>query len=134
MVSGTFQALQSYKLEDIVFGGRFEPCMSQNGGKIYVDVDKFHNILPPNENSLHRYSVYNGGYNHRMAPSLSYLPTFFRSTTEGRRLNNSDHNSNSSSPVPGRGSGRSTGRSGMLKKSSSKLASAFFSRSRKVGN
>ena len=79
MVSGTFQALQSYKLSDIVFGGRFQPCMSQQNGKIYVDVDKFHTILPPNENSVHRYSMYNGGYNHVMQPSLSYLPTFFRS-------------------------------------------------------
>jgi hypothetical protein len=78
MVSGTFQALQSYKVDDIVFGGRFEPCMSQQNGKIYVDVDKFHKILPPNDASVHRYSEFNGGHTHRMHPSMSYLPSFFK--------------------------------------------------------
>lgn len=58
MVSGTFQALQSYKLNDIVFGGRFAPCMTQTGGKIFVNVDKFHQILPPTDASIHRYSLY----------------------------------------------------------------------------
>jgi hypothetical protein len=106
MVSGTFQALQSYKLEDIHFGGRFEPCMSQQGGKIYVDVDKFHNILPPHDNSIHRYSTYNGGYNHMMTQSLSYLPAFFRPPAPLGR--NSDHNSgrSSSSPMPPSGRNR----------------------------
>ena len=46
LVSGTFQALQSYKLEDIVFHGRYAPCMSHLDGKISVDLDKFHEILP----------------------------------------------------------------------------------------
>lgn len=74
LVSGTFQALQSYKLENIVFGGRcalyinnchcivyfistqpffhcisfsrFAPCMSQKNGKIYVDLEQFHEIIP----------------------------------------------------------------------------------------
>lgn len=58
MVSGTFQALHSYKLNDIVFGGRFAPCMTQTGGRIFVDVDKFHTILPPTDASIHRYSLY----------------------------------------------------------------------------
>ncbi len=40
MVSGTFQALQSYKISDISFGGRFAPCMSQLNGKIFVDIDR----------------------------------------------------------------------------------------------
>ena len=40
MVSGTFQALQSYKIKDIYFGGRFAPCMSQQNGKIFVDIDR----------------------------------------------------------------------------------------------
>lgn len=78
MVSGTFQALQSYKLSDIVFGGRFEPCMSQANGKIFVDVDKFHTIVPPNEASIHRYSQFNGGHIHRLTASTSYLPEFFK--------------------------------------------------------
>lgn len=56
MVSGTFQALQSYKLEDMVFGGRFAPCMSQKDGKIFVDVNKFHKIIPPSDHSLHYYN------------------------------------------------------------------------------
>jgi len=78
MVSGTFQALHSYKLNDIVFGGRFAPCMSQAHGKIYVDVDKFHIIVPPNESSTHFYSRYNGGYTYRRKKTSSYLPAFFR--------------------------------------------------------
>lgn len=89
MVSGTFQALQSYKLSDIVFGGRFAPCMSQGGGKIFVDVDKFHNVLPPNDVSMHRYSKYNGGYTYHN-PSMSYLPSFFRSPKLSGRYGSSD--------------------------------------------
>jgi len=57
MVSGTFQALQSYKLTDIVFGGRFVPCMFQKDGKIHVDVSKFNKIEPPSEASLHYYKT-----------------------------------------------------------------------------
>jgi len=56
MVSGTFQALQSYKLEDMVFGGRFAPCMSQKDGQIYVDVNKFHKIIPMSDRSVHYYN------------------------------------------------------------------------------
>jgi len=82
MVSGTFQALQSYKLNDIVFGGRFAPCMSQANGKIYVDVDQFHIILPPNDGSVHLYSRYNGGYAYRRKKTSSYLPAFFRNSNE----------------------------------------------------
>ena len=79
MVSGSFQALQSYKLNDIVFGGRFEPCMSQQDGKIFVDVDKFHRILPPNDVSVHKYSFYNGGVGRlHQVNAASYLPKFFR--------------------------------------------------------
>lgn len=61
MVSGSFQALQSYKLEDIVFGGRFSPCMSQQNGRIFVDIDKFHEIIPPDESSQHIYDRWNKG-------------------------------------------------------------------------
>ena len=56
MVSGTFQALQSYRLEDMVFGGRFAPCMSQKDGQIYVDVDKFHEVKDPRDSSIHYYN------------------------------------------------------------------------------
>ena len=48
MVSGTFQALQSYKVEDVRFGGRFAACMSREvGEEITVDLDRFHEILDP---------------------------------------------------------------------------------------
>jgi hypothetical protein len=57
MVSGTFQALQSYKLEDIVFGGTFAPCMSQRDGQIYVDVSQFHKIDQPSDQSIHNYPI-----------------------------------------------------------------------------
>lgn len=57
-VSGTFQALQSYKIDDIHFGGRYAPCMSQEGGKIYVDVDKFHEIIPPSDESIRNFNEY----------------------------------------------------------------------------
>lgn len=87
MVSGTFQALQSYKLNDIVFGGRFAPCMSQANGKIYVDVDRFHIIVPPNESSTHLYSRYNGGYTYRRKKTSSYLPAFFRNDIQTPREN-----------------------------------------------
>lgn len=46
LISGTFQALQSYTADDIMFGGKFAPCMSQKEGKIYVDMEKFHQIVP----------------------------------------------------------------------------------------
>ena len=46
MISGTFQALHSYKLEDIAFDSCFAPCVSQRNGKTVVDLDRFHEILP----------------------------------------------------------------------------------------
>ena len=47
LVSGTFQALQSYKMEDIVWGGKFCQCMShEEDGDIYVDLDNFHTVIP----------------------------------------------------------------------------------------
>ena len=58
MVSGTFQALQSYKLKDIEFGGRFAPCMSQQAGKIFVDVDRFHEVLTAGEDSMRNFNQY----------------------------------------------------------------------------
>jgi hypothetical protein len=58
MVSGTFQALQSYKIQDILFGGRFAPCMSQQAGRIYVDVDRFHEVLPPSDDSVRNFNQF----------------------------------------------------------------------------
>ena len=40
LISGTFQALQSYTLEDIVFGGKFSPCMSQKDGHFNLSVQQ----------------------------------------------------------------------------------------------
>ncbi len=57
-VSGTFQALQSYNIKDIVFGGRFTPCMSQQGGKVTINTDAFHKIIPPGEDSVRNFRQY----------------------------------------------------------------------------
>lgn len=46
-VSGTFQALQSYKYEDIAWEGEFEPCLQVRKGKFCVDLAKFHQIRMP---------------------------------------------------------------------------------------
>lgn len=43
-LSGTFQAVQSYKYEDIEFGADFERCMFTKGNKFFVDLEKFHGI------------------------------------------------------------------------------------------
>ena len=42
--SGTFQSLQSYKYEDIVWEGDFEPCLSVRNDKFVVDLKKFHQV------------------------------------------------------------------------------------------
>jgi len=74
MVSGTFQALHSYKLNDIVFGGRFEPCMTQTDGRIFVDIDKFHTILPPTDASIQRYSFFEKeGHNENMGSTFNFF-------------------------------------------------------------
>jgi hypothetical protein len=46
LVSGTFQALHSYRLEDIVFGGQFAQCCSHDRDRTVMDLDKFHKIVP----------------------------------------------------------------------------------------
>lgn len=46
MMSGTFQAMHSYKIDDIVFDKCFAPCVSQIDGKAVVDLDRFHEVLP----------------------------------------------------------------------------------------
>lgn len=47
LTSGTFQALQSYKYEDIVWDEdtQFAPCLKVSNGKIMVDLDRFHNYI-----------------------------------------------------------------------------------------
>ncbi|OEU19051.1 hypothetical protein FRACYDRAFT_183433 [Fragilariopsis cylindrus CCMP1102] len=52
-LSGTFQALQSYKYDDIEFGADFEHCMSVKENKIAVDMERFHNIKYDPENSFY---------------------------------------------------------------------------------
>jgi hypothetical protein len=46
-VSGTFQALQSYKYEDVVWEGSFEPCLSVRQNKFVVDLEAFHRVRVP---------------------------------------------------------------------------------------
>merc|ERR1712238_230281 len=42
-LSGTFQSLQSYKYEDLVFGAEFASCMSSHDGDHFsVDMTRFH--------------------------------------------------------------------------------------------
>jgi len=52
LISGTFQALHSYTLDDIVFGCKFAPCMSQKDGQIFVDLDKYHKVIPSTPGSV----------------------------------------------------------------------------------
>lgn len=54
--SGSFQALQSYKFSDIIFGGRFAPSMSQQNGIIHIDTVRFPKVLPPSASSFIRTS------------------------------------------------------------------------------
>ena len=42
ITSGTFQALQSYTLEDIDFDKSFVPCVGKENNKVVVDLDSFH--------------------------------------------------------------------------------------------
>jgi hypothetical protein len=46
LTSGTFQALQSYQVDDVVFGGRFSPCFTDNN---MVEFNLFHNTVPAPE-------------------------------------------------------------------------------------
>ena len=52
IVSGTFQALHSYRLEDIAFDSCFAPCVSHVGGKAVVDLDHFHRVVPARNRSF----------------------------------------------------------------------------------
>jgi len=42
ITSGTFQALQSYTMEDIQFHDSFKPCVGREGDNVVVDLDAFH--------------------------------------------------------------------------------------------
>lgn len=46
VMSGSFQALQSYTKDDIVWhkGAYFRPCLNVDGTKIEIDLDDFHEI------------------------------------------------------------------------------------------
>ena len=46
VMSGTFQALQSYGKDDIVWdkGAYFRPCLNVHGSKIEIDLDDFHEV------------------------------------------------------------------------------------------
>ena len=62
-LSGTFQALQSYKYEDIEFGADFEKCMFAKGDKFEVDLLKFHGVVYDDDmynSSSERYGSNNG--------------------------------------------------------------------------
>jgi hypothetical protein len=50
-LSGTFQSLQSYKYNDIVFGGEFTNCMSSKNGLFCVDIKRFHKTCSHQSNS-----------------------------------------------------------------------------------
>ena len=50
-VSGTFQALQSYKYDDIAWEGIFEPCLSVQNDKFVVNMERFHQVRCPEEYS-----------------------------------------------------------------------------------
>eukprot|EP00538_Stauroneis_constricta_P013167 CAMPEP_0119558454 /NCGR_PEP_ID=MMETSP1352-20130426/10797_1 /TAXON_ID=265584 /ORGANISM="Stauroneis constricta, Strain CCMP1120" /LENGTH=580 /DNA_ID=CAMNT_0007605823 /DNA_START=62 /DNA_END=1804 /DNA_ORIENTATION=+ len=47
--SGTFQAIQSYKYDDIVWEGQFESCLKVNNDKFTVDMQKYHMVRIPDE-------------------------------------------------------------------------------------
>lgn len=51
LMSGTFQALQSYGKDDIVWhkDAYFRPCLNVEGSKIEIDLDDFHEIEQENE-------------------------------------------------------------------------------------
>ena len=53
-MSGTFQSLQSYKYEDIVWEGDFEPCLLARENNLVVDLKKFHSVRVPGDISIHK--------------------------------------------------------------------------------
>lgn len=61
LMSGTFQALQSYRFEDIVWdnGAVFSPCMSVDNDRhiLRVDMEKFHDVDVPEMSDQQRHSL-----------------------------------------------------------------------------
>ena len=47
LTSGTFQALQSYRFDEIVWDARaqLKPCLNVAGERIMVDLDMFHEVM-----------------------------------------------------------------------------------------
>jgi hypothetical protein len=77
-LSGTFQSLQSYKYNDIVFGAEFTNCMSSKNGVFCVDMKRFHKTC-----------------NHQNSNSSGDTSSSIHSTDSS--INNSNNNNNSSS-------------------------------------
>ncbi|GMI22766.1 hypothetical protein TeGR_g5748 [Tetraparma gracilis] len=50
LMSGSFQSLQSYTVNDIAFGGEFAPCVVAEKGSTAAKIkfDLFHEIIYPN--------------------------------------------------------------------------------------
>lgn len=46
LASGTFQALQSYTLDDISFEGQYDDCIKFTKTGTVVDLNKFHSVVP----------------------------------------------------------------------------------------
>ena len=55
LTSGTFQSLQSYKFDDIIWqeDALFAPCLKVSGGKIMVDLDRFHDHVKVDKTGKH---------------------------------------------------------------------------------
>lgn len=55
LMSGTFQALQSYTFEDIIWdeAARYTPCLQVNGDgdHLVIDLEKFHQTELPSEST-----------------------------------------------------------------------------------
>jgi hypothetical protein len=52
-LSGTFQALQSYRYEDIEFGADFAQCLFVRESKFTVDMKMFHEVVPDEAEHVH---------------------------------------------------------------------------------
>jgi hypothetical protein len=46
LASGTFQAVQSYTLDDITFEGQYDDCIKFTKHRTIVDLNKFHSVVP----------------------------------------------------------------------------------------
>lgn len=59
LASGTFQALQSYKINDITWEGNFENCIEFTATETVVDLAKFHSTVPDGDGDYIRRSCIN---------------------------------------------------------------------------